>query len=252
MFFFLFFVCCFFIFPTHTPNPTRDPTPNTPTPQHPTHHPTRWWCGTTAGGEERRTTTEGRRGVNSRPGREEVANLLLKGREEANAQPEEVECEQPPKESEGKPPPKGEGGGEPPFPMPMQIPSNVSAPMLISVDLSNVLAPVLRLRLRLNVIEMALSSPQKKQSRQNPPRETLVSKKPTSKTQSQKKKKKPVRKNVAQKSCSRDTPISKKCVCAIPRSSRLGVLEVFFFFFETGFFRDRGFSRWCLPDWGVS
>ena len=54
-------------------------------------------------------------GVNSRPGREEVANSPAEGEEGANAQPEGVECEQPPKGSEGKPPLKGEGGGKPPL-----------------------------------------------------------------------------------------------------------------------------------------
>ena len=84
--------------PNTTP-PNIEP-PNHPTTQHPTQHQTQ--------GEG---TKYNRRdeGVDSRPGREEVANLPAEGEEGANAQPEEVECEPPRKGV------RGEGRGEPPL-----------------------------------------------------------------------------------------------------------------------------------------
>ena len=83
-----------------TPNPTPDPTPQTPDPS---PHPK-----VGRGDRRRRGETNyhrRERGVDSRPGREEVANPLPE--EGANALPEEVECEPPPQGSEGKPPPRG-------------------------------------------------------------------------------------------------------------------------------------------------
>ena len=57
-----------------------DQPPNTTT-QQPTHHPTRRRGGANAGGREGGTTTKGERGVDSRLGREEVANSLPKERQ---------------------------------------------------------------------------------------------------------------------------------------------------------------------------
>ena len=99
--------------PHHTTPNHRTTQPRITQPNHPTPDPSLTRRRGGEGGTN--LPLKGRRGVDSRPGREEVANPPAEGEEGANGQPEGVECEPPPKGSKGKPPRKEEGGGEPPL-----------------------------------------------------------------------------------------------------------------------------------------